>query len=416
MTLANQPRAFFRTGVEEEEITPPCKQRSFDSLSVAHILQAKLDTTEPMGWGEGGFGRPSSATSPAASSSPGSPSIGDAAALLSRVGESASTLDNAADCLLSLAMLSGGGHDAAPPRAPPAGRRGAGAMKPPKFPATSKRPHASMKGGKAGSAPSQQTAAGGGANVARRRLKMAKPAGWTAADGLGDAAQQNAPPQAAGYHAGVAAGAPSPPRTGARSSGGQGANKGRSNGGKNNGLSRPRSLAPGHAASAHYRAQQQQHQLQGYYLNQHAAPLNVFTVSGVGYPIRLLSGASLEQLKLLSAAFQLCPHPNPQQILAIGARVGLTSEKLETWFQSRRTLQDWVLQQPQMMPSDLASMFYPDETTQASRSASSLAGGVPPSAAPSASGELASAVSPPPPAHGVAGAVNLAPEWQMSAA
>ena len=335
MTLANQPRAFFRTGVEEEEITPPCKQRSFDSLSVAHILQAKLDTTEPMGWGEGGFGRPSSATSPAASSSPGSPSIGDAAALLSRV-QSASTLDNAADCLLSLAMLSGGGHDAAPPRAPPAGRRGAGAMKPPKFPATSKRPHASMKGGKAGSAPSQQTAAGGGANVARRRLKMAKPAGWTAADGLGDAAQQNAPPQAAGYHAGVAAGAPSPPRTGARSSGGQGANKGRSNGGKNNGLSRPRSLAPGHAASAHYRAQQQQHQLQGYYLNQHAAPLNVFTVSGVGYPIRLLSGASLEQLKLLSAAFQLCPHPNPQQILAIGARVGLTSEKLETWFQSRR--------------------------------------------------------------------------------
>jgi len=347
-----------------------------------------------------------SATSPASSSSPGSPSIGDAAALLSRV-QSASTLDNAADCLLSLAMLSGGGHDAAPPRAPPAGRRGAGAMKPPKAPATSKRPHASMKGAKAGSAPSLlQIAGGGGANVARRRLKMAKPTGLAAADGLGDAAQQNASPQAAGHHGGLAAGAPSPPRTGARSSGGPGG-KGRSHGGKNVGLSRPRALAAGQAASAHRRAQQQQQQLQGVYLNQHATPPNAFTVSGVSYPIRLLSGASLEQLKLLSAAFQLCPNPNPRQIQAIGVRVGLTPEKLETWFQSRRTLQDWVLQQPQMLPSDLASMFYPDETSQASRSASSLAGAVPPSAAPGASGE---------PSSGVAGAANLAPEWQMSAA
>ena len=43
---ANPPRAFFRAGIDEEEITPPCqKTRSFDSLSVAHILQAKLDPT-----------------------------------------------------------------------------------------------------------------------------------------------------------------------------------------------------------------------------------------------------------------------------------------------------------------------------------------------------------------------------------
>lgn len=408
MEIARQPRAFFRTGVEEEEITPPCKQRSFDSLSVAHILQAKLDTSEPAGgFGEGGFGRSNagSATSPAGSSSPGSPSIGDAAALLSRV-QAASTLDNAADCLLSLAMLSGGGHDM-PRRAPPSGGRGA--MKPPKVPSTSKRPHASMKGSNKGTTDPSQT------NAARRRLKMAKPA----ADGVGEAAAQNTSPQAGGGVEGVASGAP--PRTAARGSGGAAATKGRSNGGgRAPKTQRPRSLSAGQAASAYHRAQQhpQQHPMGAYYMADAGAAAvsnNTFTVSGVSYPIRLLSGASLEQLKCLSAAFQLCPHPNPQQIAAIGQRVGLSSEKLETWFQSRRTLQDWMLQQPQMAPSDLASMFYPDET-QASRSASSLAGAMPPSSAANGGESSSATVSPPPPAHGVAGAANLAAEWQVQAA
>lgn len=407
MALASQPRAFFRTGVEEEEITPPCKQRSFDSLSVAHILQAKLDTSDPAGgFGEGGFGRSNagSATSPAASSSPGSPSIGDAAALLSRV-QAGSTLDNAADCLLSLAMLSGGGHDL-PRRAPPSGGRGA--MKPPKLPSTSKRPHASMKGSNKTTSDLSQT------NAARRRLKMAKPA----ADGFGDAAAQNASPQAGGIEGGAAS---APPRSAARGSGGAAATKGRSNGGgRAPKTQRPRSLGAGQAASAYYRAQQhpQQQPLGAYYVADAGAAAvsnNTFTVSGVSYPIRLLSGASLEQLKCLSAAFQLCPHPNPQQIAAIGRRVGLPSEKLETWFQSRRTLQDWMLQQPQMAPSDLAGMFYPDET-QASRSASSLAGAMPPSSAANGGDSSSATVSPPPPAHGVAGAAPLAAEWQMQAA
>merc|ERR550514_2586575 len=82
-------RVFHRTGCEEEEITPPCmKSRSFDSLSVAHILQAKLD---PSAGQQGGSSlRPQASsfqTTPPtpdahAASSPGSPTVDAAAALL----------------------------------------------------------------------------------------------------------------------------------------------------------------------------------------------------------------------------------------------------------------------------------------------------------------------------------------------
>jgi len=43
MTLFEK-RVFMRNDVVEEEITPPCagKSRSFDSLSVAHILGSRL--------------------------------------------------------------------------------------------------------------------------------------------------------------------------------------------------------------------------------------------------------------------------------------------------------------------------------------------------------------------------------------
>merc|ERR1719453_2137539 len=92
-----QTRTFFRTGVEEEEITPPCvKTRSFDSLSVAHILQAKLDTTALPEEKEQSLSSPSS---------PGSPSIDAVAAMLTSVHAHAG-MDKAADCLLSLATMS----------------------------------------------------------------------------------------------------------------------------------------------------------------------------------------------------------------------------------------------------------------------------------------------------------------------
>ena len=95
----------------------------------------------------------------------------------------------------------------------------------------------------------------------------------------------------------------------------------------------------------------------------HAAAMAEAThlaVSGIDTPVRILSGASLLQLKQLSAAFQLCPNPNPLQIAAVAKRVGVSPEKLETWFQSRRTLHEWVQQQPHMQPHHLARMFYPE--------------------------------------------------------
>ncbi|KAL3910531.1 MAG: hypothetical protein SGPRY_009021, partial [Prymnesium sp.] len=82
------------------------------------------------------------------------------------------------------------------------------------------------------------------------------------------------------------------------------------------------------------------------------------TSSASSPPLRLLSGASIEQLKLLAAAFKLCPSPTPQQILAIAERVAITPEALCVWFQSRKVLQDWVQQQPHISINDLKNMFY----------------------------------------------------------
>ena len=307
----NPPRAFFRAGIEEEEITPPCKQRSFDSLSVAHILQAKLDpeaaAPPPIAASTVASLSDEEKKSTGSPSSPGSPSIDAAAEMLTRVHSHAG-MDTAADLLLSMATLSGSAAGGAESSAAAAGT------------STSKR-HVRV--------PDDDGLAA--TQAARRRLKMQKP----------NASSPGAGPSSAGP-SGAAARAPSASK-------------------------RPRgsahSLAAQQAAAAHRlqqhaaaaaAAHQQQQQL--YYSTTNTA----FTVSGVGYPIKLLSGASLQQLKLLSAAFQLCPSPTNEQIHAIARRVALSPEKLDTWFQSRRTLHEWVTQQPHLQPADLAGMFYSD--------------------------------------------------------
>ena len=64
------------------------------------------------------------------------------------------------------------------------------------------------------------------------------------------------------------------------------------------------------------------------------------------------------QLKLLAAAFKLCPTPTGEQLAAIAGRVGMDEDTLANWFQSRRVLQEWVAQQPQVSSSSMRSMFY----------------------------------------------------------
>ena len=64
------------------------------------------------------------------------------------------------------------------------------------------------------------------------------------------------------------------------------------------------------------------------------------------------------QLKLLAAAFKLCPTPTGEQLAAIASRVGMDEDTLANWFQSRRVLQEWVSQQPQVSSSSMRSMFY----------------------------------------------------------
>ena len=102
-------------------------------------------------------------------------------------------------------------------------------------------------------------------------------------------------------------------------------------------------------------------------------------IDGVDQPVKILSGASLLQLKLLSAAFKLCPRPSREQILAIARHVAVSPEKLETWFQSRQTLHDWVTQQPQLQTAELAAMFYPEAAaSDSSRGQSNTESPVPP--------------------------------------
>ena len=53
----------------------------------------------------------------------------------------------------------------------------------------------------------------------------------------------------------------------------------------------------------------------------------------------------LAQLKMLAAAFKLCPAPTDEQLVAIAGRVGMDVGELGGWFERRRVLGDWVAQQ-----------------------------------------------------------------------
>jgi len=79
-------------------------------------------------------------------------------------------------------------------------------------------------------------------------------------------------------------------------------------------------------------------------------------------PIPLQSDASVMQLKLLAAAYKLCPHPSAHQIQAVAQRVGLAPEQLTSWFRSRQMLQEWVQQRPNCGVTDVVNFF---STTQA---------------------------------------------------
>lgn len=313
MTLA-PPRVFFRTGCEEEEITPPCvKTRSFDSLSVAHILQSKLDTTAIPSAVPAAETDDVDASKPASSpSSPPSPAIDAVAAMLAGgLSHSSHGDDKAADCLLSLATMStarANGFDSC------ASAR------------TNKRRHASQ---------SSVDGADERGNAARRRLKLQKSVSGGEAVAAERLAAANA--KAAAKAAKLAA------------SQQQAAQK---------------QQQQAAAAAARQQAARQRQQLgagaagKARAMTRPAVPQpTAFTVTGVSYPIKLLSGASHTQLKLLAAAFQLCPTPTDEQLHAIASRVSLEPAKLETWFQSRRTLQEWVVGSP-CTPAQLANMFY----------------------------------------------------------
>lgn len=308
-------RAFVRPEGTEEEITPPCvKTRSFDSLSVAAILQGKLDPT-------------ASAPSPLAGQyfsppSPGSPTIDAAAAVLAGARSSArgsardQESDGAVDCLMSLAAL--GAH-------PGSVERGLNLEAP----------------------PSGDSSDLSGGSAARRRLKMARPAGSAAAAASGAARPYAMPPPTArgrkqrrgeGGEAAPPAAAPKRPA---------------SQHGRPPRPPQPSQLARTATAVAPARRVQQQHERP-----QTPVGPSVLSVSGMERPVKLLSGASIHQLKLLSAAFKLCPNPNATQMVAIATRVDITTDKLQAWFQSRQSLEQWVVQQPHLRPADIAKMFF----------------------------------------------------------
>lgn len=291
---SSQPRAFVRAE-GEEEITPPCsKTRSFDSLSVAHLLQAKLDPTAK----ESASKESAPVDALRGDSSPlgpGSPSIDDAAALLTNV-QSHGGMDKAVDCLMSLAAFGG--------PAKPSG------------PSSSKKRvrHASLN-------PSLDEGEQSDGTSTRRRLAM-RPPSKLRPPSKSPRPRSTSPQAHALMSASHAAETPTP--------------------------AAPEVSLPAAAA---------------------AAP-PCLSVTGIVQPVRLLSGANLQQLKLLSAAFKLCPTPTAEQLVAIAHRVSLSAEKLETWFESRRTLETWIEQQPHLQPADIAAMFFEGEDGQVPASTS----------------------------------------------
>jgi len=64
---------------------------------------------------------------------------------------------------------------------------------------------------------------------------------------------------------------------------------------------------------------------------------------------------TVEQLKLVAAAFHLCPEPTDTQMQAIATRVGLAPERVAAWFAARNALQGWVIEQKRLHPSVVSS-------------------------------------------------------------
>jgi len=329
--MFDHPRAFERPE-GEEEITPPYKQRSFDSLSVAHILQAKLDPTKrpsPLSTPDDRMSPPPSATSPDECNSP---SIDSAAAMLSSVQQQASH-DKAVDCLMSLASL-------ASARPPPVSVGSS-------FPASHARQPSSGKKRQHEGGQGSSAEGGGASQAARRRLTMQRK---QQAQAQAAASAAVFPPSAFGP-AGMSAGMSALAHVA---------------------LTPPSSLISSERVDW---AAAMRHQLEG---------TPTISVAGVDKQIRLQSGATLTQLKLLAAAFKLCPNPTPEQIQAIANRVSVTSEKLETWFESRRSLDGWITSQPHLQPADVASMFF-EASENGSLFAPSRDMSLPPSLPPSRS-------------------------------
>jgi len=86
--------------------------------------------------------------------------------------------------------------------------------------------------------------------------------------------------------------------------------------------------------------------------------------SGRGSPAFLHSGATVQQLQLLAAAFKLCPAPSEEQLAAIAERVSLPADRLQQWFDSRKVLQEWVQSQPSICAEDIMDMFYQQQQQQ----------------------------------------------------
>lgn len=101
------------------------------------------------------------------------------------------------------------------------------------------------------------------------------------------------------------------------------------------------------------------------------APQACIDVGGVR--VALLSGAPRTTLEVLSMAFQYRPSPSHDDLLVISRHVGVPAEQLAVWFESRRTLAQWVGGQPHLTPIELAQLFYPEAAEVAAQRETGMA-------------------------------------------
>ena len=81
------------------------------------------------------------------------------------------------------------------------------------------------------------------------------------------------------------------------------------------------------------------------------------TSSTTNVPV-CLSGASVQQLRVLATAYKLCPLPTEEQLAAVAQRVRIPADRLGQWFESRAVLQEWVQSKPDLSVEELTSLFY----------------------------------------------------------